>query len=558
MALTPGQILHDRYQVVRIAKSGGMGSVYEAVDLKLAEMRCAVKEVLASALEGPEAAYVLRSFESEVRALSHLEHPNIPRVRDYFELAGVRYIVMDFIEGRSLDELLKLKGKLSPRVVGETILSVLETVRYLHECQPPIIHRDIKPANLILDQKGTARLVDFGIARSLAAVHTQTQVGTPGYCAPEQLAGRAEPRSDLFSVGATAYHLLSGQAPPTFSLDPLELEGIEPGLAAIVRRATQPKLADRFETAAEMAGALQSWLKNGAQYGTPKAPEPVQPEPRQPSARPSNRAIFGLVCLTAVVFGGFLGRMAAPAVPIPTAVATPETAVAVAPPPMVQLTPSPPAPPTPPATPQPFGFPPQPEHSPQPIQVQPTSRPQPNPPKPRPVQVVNPEIPGESYPQAPVETQTAIPTSTPPMNAEPEPVAAGPPTPGPSPEIPPVNGPDSLGYLQNESPGQSANKFRYSGIQANRKVLVDIQRFKPGVIPRPQITEAEFIPLGEFQRSPDEKWGFNLHHRVTLRLAYVRPGLRALVTVTPAAGVGFGIQDGALWNDVRDLLGQFP
>ncbi len=269
MSLVVRDRLQDRYEVVRSIKSGGMGAVYEAIDHKLASTPCAIKEVLASALLGSSSAYVLASFESEMRALAGLEHPNIPRVRDYFEIEGKRYIILDLVQGQGLDDELADHLRLThqamdPAVAAVDMVQVLETLSYLHSCQPPIIHRDIKSANLIRDSRsGRIKLVDFGIARSVETQKVQTQVGTPGFCAPEQMAGRAELRSDIYSVGATLYHLCTGRLPPAFTFDALEMELPDcPGLVKIVLKATQPKPSDRYATAEEMARALRAWLRN--------------------------------------------------------------------------------------------------------------------------------------------------------------------------------------------------------------------------------------------------------------------------------------------------------
>ena len=285
MSLVAQEKLQDRYEVVRSIKSGGMGAVYEAVDHKLASTPCAIKEVLASALQGSSADYVLQSFESEMKALAGLEHPNIPRVRDYFEVDGKRYIILDLVQGQALDEELAehlrlTNAPMDPAVAAVDMVQVLETLTYLHSCQPPIIHRDIKSANLIRDHRsGRIKLVDFGIARSVETQRVQTQVGTPGFCAPEQMAGRAEVRSDLYSVGATLYHLCTGRVPPAFTFDALEMELPQsPGLVKIVLKATHPKPSERYGSAEEMAKALRAWLRDegSSKIDPASLPEPVR------------------------------------------------------------------------------------------------------------------------------------------------------------------------------------------------------------------------------------------------------------------------------------------
>ena len=319
MTLVASDRLQDRYEIVRSIKSGGMGAVYEAVDHKLASTPCAIKEVLASALLGSSASYVLQSFESEMRALAGLEHPNIPRVRDYFEIEGRRYIVLDLVQGQALDDELAEHLRLThepmdPAVAAVDMVSVLETLTYLHQCKPPIIHRDIKSANLIRDSRtGRIKMVDFGIARSVETQQVQTQVGTPGFCAPEQMGGRAETRSDIFSVGATLYHLCTGRMPPAFSFESLEMDlPRHPGLVKIVVKATQPKPQDRYASAEDMAKALRAWLRNEASckidpVTLPKPPiTKINPLATAPLPANSQNGLWAAVLAMLLAAGGLL------------------------------------------------------------------------------------------------------------------------------------------------------------------------------------------------------------------------------------------------------------
>ena len=297
MSLQPGEVLYQRYQVVRSLKAGGMGAVYEGVDRNLADTPCAIKEVLLSALQGPDADYVLRSFASEMKALANLNHPNIPRVRDFFEVQGKRYIVMDLVQGQALDdelaEHLRVTGQpMDPAVAALDMVALLETLQYLHSCQPPLVHRDVKPANLIRDQRsGQIRLVDFGIARSVETQRIQTQVGTPGFCAPEQMAGRAEPRSDLFSVGATLSYLVTGKMAPFYAYQAMKPELPDyPGLADIIARATEVRAQDRYSSASEMAEALKRWLREQSLPTSTRNSPPPRLEPAAPLTRPVTAA----------------------------------------------------------------------------------------------------------------------------------------------------------------------------------------------------------------------------------------------------------------------------
>lgn len=282
MTLVTGDILRNRYKIVRAIKSGGMGSVFEAADKTLADRPCAVKEVLENAIQGPDSAYVKAAFEAEMKALSSLDHPCIPKVRDFFQEGERLYIVMDLVHGQSLDaevrDHVELSGRGLPpgKAVGD-ILQLLEIVAYLHSLTPPFLHRDIKPSNILRDEKsGRIKLVDFGLAKPLQNTQTpQTMVGTLGYCAPEQLAGSPELGSDVYSVGATLYHLVMGKA-PVISYDPLEIEGCDPVLTGLVAGATQPLIAERIASAADFAEALRLWRAN---LNTPITDPQTFPQP---------------------------------------------------------------------------------------------------------------------------------------------------------------------------------------------------------------------------------------------------------------------------------------
>lgn len=338
MSLTANQVLQGRYEVVRSIKSGGMGAVYEAIDRNLAQSRCAIKEVLAEALTGPDADYVLQTFEKEMTSLANLDHPNIPRVRDYFETNGRRYIVLDYVQGKPLDDELQehvtVTGQpMDPHVAVMDMISVLETLSYLHGQRPPLVHRDIKPANLIRDERsGRLKLVDFGIARSVESQQVQTQVGTPGFCAPEQMAGQADVRSDLFSVGATLYQLVTGKLPPPFAFDALQPDlPRHPGLAAIINKATAFKPAERYQTAEEMARALRNWAQGAQALSQSLSPAsvrsqdpPAPPVTRlNPLARPAEASNANQPMLVAAIVAVLVAAWAlfprAPEAPVPAA-----------------------------------------------------------------------------------------------------------------------------------------------------------------------------------------------------------------------------------------------
>lgn len=256
------QLLHGRYEIGKVLKQGGMGAVYCATDTKLANSPCALKEILD---EKQSDEYFQARFAQEMAALARLDHPRIPKVRDFFRLRGKSYMVMDLVQGQSLEDELQERGRNpAPKVVRD-MLQVLEVLDYLHSHDPALLHRDIKPANLLRERRsGQIKVVDFGLARSVSGqAGLQTAVGTMGYCAPEQMHGLAEPRSDLFSVGATMLHLLTGRPGCLMALAAYDKEAVPElpaGLAEIVARAIQFEPGRRYASAREMALALDRWL----------------------------------------------------------------------------------------------------------------------------------------------------------------------------------------------------------------------------------------------------------------------------------------------------------
>jgi len=307
--------LAGRYEIVRPLNSGGMGAVYEARDLRLNDSPCAIKQLLHSRGKGE---YLNAKFEAEMAVLSSLDHPGIPKIRDFFTEAGRRYLVMDLIPGPNLYQVLEAGGPLEARSLVEEMLQVLDILGYLHE--RGLLHRDVKPANLIRDSRnGRLKLVDFGLARSFeidGTFMTQTLVGTSGYAPPEQLAGRAEPASDLYAVGATMLHLLTAVS-PLFAYPSLD-KALDPTLLAVLRKAVAMHPGERYPNAAAFAAALKGWLNT-----------PVR-------SAPDRRVLAGAgATLTAAMLLGLVFHRPAPApAPVLSAVAPVVAQVQVQPPPV--------------------------------------------------------------------------------------------------------------------------------------------------------------------------------------------------------------------------------
>lgn len=216
------EVLDNRYEIIGIVKSGAMGCVYRAKDTRL-DNDVAVKQMLSTFANPKDAQYAEIRFQEEAKILSTLHHSGIPKVIDYFTTIEpstrktLHYLVMTFIEGKDLETIIRERGR-KPFSIDEVLNyfgQILEIFEYLHTQSPPIVYRDLNPRNIMV-QDGKLFLVDFGIAKVLTPQQKGTAIGTPGYTAPEQYKGYAEPISDIFSLGALVHYLLTGINPEDY------------------------------------------------------------------------------------------------------------------------------------------------------------------------------------------------------------------------------------------------------------------------------------------------------------------------------------------------------
>ncbi|MGH9944502.1 MAG: protein kinase domain-containing protein, partial [Pyrinomonadaceae bacterium] len=276
--LEAGAILHARYEIARRIGGGGMGAVYLAKDRNLGDAPRAVKEMIQSQLDEAQHEKAVNDFRRESMLLASLEHSSIPTIYDYFyeEPSGRFYLVMKFISGG--DFLARLRNapqaRLDEKTVADWGMQVADVLDYLHSRNPPIIYRDLKPANLMIDgNSGRVMLIDFGIARWVSPQQEKgvTAVGTMGYAPPELFSGKVEARSDVYSLGATMFHLLTGSDPqdnPLLIFDfhkyprPRQINpSMSNEIEAILMRAVEYKPENRFRSAAELRGALAEHLE---------------------------------------------------------------------------------------------------------------------------------------------------------------------------------------------------------------------------------------------------------------------------------------------------------
>lgn len=292
--LAEGTLLNSRYQIVRKIGGGGMGAVYLACDQNLGGIERAVKEMVQSSIEEDQQNKAVEDFKRESTILSTLDHPSIPTIYDYFfdHIEGRFYLVMKYISGGDLAARLRSTpgGRIDERTVTEWAIQVADVLAYLHNLPTTIVYRDLKPSNIMLDSAGKVMLIDFGIARSINQQEKGvTAVGTMGYAPPELFSGQVEPRSDIYSLGSTMFHLLTGADPQNnpllifdFQKNPRPRQ-INPQLSdqmeRILMRSVEYNAEHRFSSADSMRNALSEHLDNlrtgQITFGVSEAPAAV-------------------------------------------------------------------------------------------------------------------------------------------------------------------------------------------------------------------------------------------------------------------------------------------
>lgn len=216
--LSPQSMLHQRYLIVGHAGRGGMSAVYQAVDTRFGNRHSAIKEMSQGHLNADELDAATARFQQEAALLGSLHHPNLPLIYDAFSENGRSYLVMEFIDGKTLLQMIKDSGGHAVPVaqVLNYAIQLCDVLAYLHSQNPPIIFRDLKPTNVMVRENGHVVLIDFGIARFFKEGQAQDTIflGSPGYAPPEQHGtSQTNPRSDLYSLGATLHCCLTGRDP---------------------------------------------------------------------------------------------------------------------------------------------------------------------------------------------------------------------------------------------------------------------------------------------------------------------------------------------------------
>jgi serine/threonine protein kinase len=264
------RLLNNRYEIRGVLGRGGMGCVYKVTDRKQRGRVLAAKELRPGKQSAEKAREALTQFQTEARILMRLTHQNLPKVYDYFSRSGIYTIVMEYIHGKTLEQMLDdEQGRpMDEQRVLSWALQICRAMHFLSVQKPrPIVFRDLKPSNIMIDRKGRVKLIDFGIARFFKEDNVKDTFvyGTPGYAAPEQYGmAQTDVRSDMFSLGATLHHCLTGRNPSESPLDFPDPRQLNPGLsretAAIIKRALEPEMDRRYQNANEMKVAVQKVL----------------------------------------------------------------------------------------------------------------------------------------------------------------------------------------------------------------------------------------------------------------------------------------------------------
>lgn len=255
-----GTVIANKYEILKEIGRGGMSVVYLAMDKNL-NKQWAVKEIRKKG-SGKNDEIVVNSLIAEANLMKKLDHSSLPRIVDIIDNGITIYVIMDYIEGESLDKILKANGPQPEDLVIGWAKQLCDALSYLHSQKPPIVYRDMKPANIMLKPEGNIKIIDFGIAREYKEQNLAdtTVLGTKGYAPPEQYSGQTDPRSDIFALGMTMHHLLTGVDPrngepyaPVRQWNPELSEGIE----IIIDKCVEPAAEHRYQSCMDLLFDLE-------------------------------------------------------------------------------------------------------------------------------------------------------------------------------------------------------------------------------------------------------------------------------------------------------------
>lgn len=262
-----GSIIDNKYEILKEIGRGGMSIVYLAMDKRL-NKQWAIKEIRKDARDEYSKVNV-QALIKEANLMKRLDHPALPRIVDIIDDGDLIYIVMDYIEGESLDRILRDNGPQPQELVIDWGKQLCDVLRYLHNQTPPIIYRDMKPANAMLKPEGKVKLIDFGIAKEYKEnSNRDTQpLGTKGYAAPEQFGSMcySDQRTDIFCLGVTMYHLVTGHHLEEYPYEIYPIRkwnpSLSPGLEKIIAKCMQMNPSDRYQNCDELMYALEHYTE---------------------------------------------------------------------------------------------------------------------------------------------------------------------------------------------------------------------------------------------------------------------------------------------------------
>ena len=294
--LPQDSLLNKRYRILKLVGTGGMGAVYKTEDTRFGDRPVAVKEMRQSSLSPQELEVATEQFKIEANMLARLQHPSLPRIYEHFLEGNRWYLVMDFIDGETLDERLRRTPgrKLPPPEVVEIGIQLCKVLDYLHKLQPPVIFRDLKPSNVMLTHEGHLYLIDFGIARIFKPGQAKDTkaYGSIGYSAPEQFdREQTTAQADVYSLGITLHEMLSGSIPARtpFNMPPLQFSS-QPALERLATLVTRMVALDKDKRPASTEQVRQELesIRDGLKQAVyiPLTTQPVTP-PAQYAPRSS-------------------------------------------------------------------------------------------------------------------------------------------------------------------------------------------------------------------------------------------------------------------------------
>ncbi len=291
-----GSVIDGKYEILTEIGRGGMSVVYLAMDTRL-NKQWAVKEIRKNGKEKKDEV-VVNSLLAEANMMKRLDHPSLPRIVDIIDNGITIFVVMDYIEGESLDKILAEYGAQPEKLVIGWAKQLCDALSYLHSQKPPIIYRDMKPANVMLKPEGNIKIIDFGIAREYKelSLADTTVLGTKGYAPPEQYSGQTDARSDIYALGMTMHHLLTGIDPrageayaPVRMWNPEVSEGME----MIIDKCVQPAAEHRYQNCQDLLYDLEH-------------PELITKDYKKKQKRKLNSFIASFVLAVVMAISGFV------------------------------------------------------------------------------------------------------------------------------------------------------------------------------------------------------------------------------------------------------------